>query len=107
MPAIVTLWDNSVGQPDINNTAEYYYLTNVRSYAEDPVLNQMVLDARKELDSDRRAAIYKAMFNRSNEEVYDIPLKRIPSIVVHRKEIKLMPGASDPLGFEFNRIGWN
>jgi len=107
VPAIVTLWDNSVGQPDINNTAEYYYLTNVRSYAEDPVLNQMVLDARKELDSDRRAAIYKAMFNRSNEEVYDIPLKRIPSIVVHRKEIKLMPGASDPLGFEFNRIGWN
>ncbi len=107
VPALVGMWDNSVGQPDINNTAEYFYLTNVRSYAEDPVLNQMVLDARKELDSNKRAAIYKAMFDRSNEEAYDIPLKRVPSIVVHRKEIKLLPGSSDPLGFEFDRIGWN
>jgi len=105
--AIVTLWDNSVGQPDINNTAEFFFMNNSRSYANDPVLNQMVLDGRKELDPVKRGQIYKEMFNKANEEVYVVPLKRIPAILVHRKEVNLMGGHKDPLGFEFNRIAWN
>ncbi len=105
--AVVTVWDNSVGQPDINNTAEFYFMTNSRSYANDPDLNKMVLEGRAELDPVKRAAIYKDMFNKANEEVYVVPLKRVPAVLVHRKDINLLSGHKDPLGFEFNRIAWN
>jgi peptide/nickel transport system substrate-binding protein len=107
VPVIVTLWDNSVGQPDIDNTGEYYFLPNARNYNEDKTLEKMALDGRKELDPVKRAAIYKAMFNRSNEEAYFLPLNRIPGNVLHHKDVKLLGGHKHPYGFELDRITWN
>lgn len=104
VPAIVTLWDNSVGQPDIDNTSEYYFLPNARNYNKDPDLSQWSIDARSELDEKKRAAIYKAMFNRSNEEAYLMPLNRIPSMVLAQKDVELLGGHKHPYGFELNRV---
>ena len=104
VPAIVTLWDNSVGQPDLDNTAEYYFLPNVRNYNEDPDLLKWSLDARSELDETKRAAIYKAMFNRSNEEAYLMPLNRIPAMVLAQKDVELLGGHKHPYGFELDRV---
>jgi peptide/nickel transport system substrate-binding protein len=107
VPAIVTLWDNSVGQPDIDNTAEYYFLPNARNYNEDKDLERLSLEARKELDPSKRAALYKDLFNKSNAEAYLLPLNRIPGIVLHHKDVKLLGGHKHPYGFEIDRVAWN
>jgi peptide/nickel transport system substrate-binding protein len=104
VPAIVTLWDNSVGQPDIDNTAEYYFLPNARNYNDDKEISQWSQDARSELDPVKRAAIYKKMFNKSNEEAYLMPLNRIPAMVLAQKDIELLGGHKHPYGFELNRV---
>jgi peptide/nickel transport system substrate-binding protein len=104
VPAIVTLWDNSVGQPDIDNTAEYYFLPNARNYNEDKDLLRMSLEARSQLDPNKRAAIYKALFNKSNEEAYLLPLNRIPAMVLAQKDVVLLGGHKHPYGFELNRV---
>lgn len=104
VPAIVTLWDNSVGQPDIDNTAEYYFLPNARNYNEDKDLSKWSQDARSELDPVKRAAIYKAMFNKSNEEAYLMPLNRIPAMVLTQKDVELLGGHKHPYGFELDRV---
>jgi peptide/nickel transport system substrate-binding protein len=104
VPAIVTLWDNSVGQPDIDNTAEYYFLPNARNYNGDQDLQRLSLEGRSELDPAKRAAIYKAMFNKSNEEAYLMPLNRIPSMVLLQKDVELLGGHKHPYGFEPNRV---
>jgi peptide/nickel transport system substrate-binding protein len=104
VPAIVTLWDNSVGQPDLDNTAEYYFLPNARNYNEDKDLLRMSYEARSELDEKKRAAIYKALFNKSNEEAYLMPLNRIPAMVLAQKDVELLGGHKHPYGFELNRV---
>jgi len=104
VPAIVTLWDNSVGQPDIDNTAEYYFLPNARNYNEDPDLLKWSLEARSELDPTKRAAIYKRIFDKSNSEAYLMPLNRIPAMVLAQKDVELLGGHKHPYGFELNRI---
>jgi peptide/nickel transport system substrate-binding protein len=107
VPAIVTLWDNSVGQPDIDNTAEYYFLPNARNYNKDPALEKLALEGRAELDPKKRAAIYNKMFSLSNSEAYLMPLNRLPGVVVARKEVKLIGGHIHPYGFELDRLAWN
>jgi peptide/nickel transport system substrate-binding protein len=107
VPALVTVWDNSVGQPDIDNTADYWFTPGARNYNNDKVLEQLALDGRKELDTKKRADIYKEMFTRASTEAYLLPLNRIPSVVLLRKEVTLLGGHRHPYGFELNRIQWN
>jgi peptide/nickel transport system substrate-binding protein len=107
VPAIVTLWDNSVGQPDIDNTAEYYFLPNLRNYNMDKALEKLSHQGRQELDPAKRGAIYKELFNKSNQEAYLMPLNRIPGTVLHHKDLKLLGGHKHPYGFETNRVAWN
>jgi len=107
VPAIITLWDNSVGQPDIDNTAEYYFLPNARNYNMDKALAELSNEARREFDPVKRGEIYKTIFNKSNEEAYLMPLNRIPGSVLHHKDVKLLGGHKHPYGFEINRVSWN
>jgi peptide/nickel transport system substrate-binding protein len=107
VPAIVTLWDNSVGQPDIDNTAEYFFLPNARNYNKDPELEKLALAGRRELDPKKRTEIYRRMFDGATEEAYLMPLQRIPAVIVHRKEVRLLGGTTHPKGFEINHVAWN
>ena len=107
VPALVTVWDNSVGQPDIDNTADYFFTPGARNYSGDKMLEQFALDGRKELDTKTRADIYKQMFTRASTEAYLLPLNRIPSVVLLRKEVTLLGGHRHPYGFELNRVQWN
>jgi peptide/nickel transport system substrate-binding protein len=107
VPTMVTLWDNSVGQPDIDNTAEYFFLPSERNYNKDPELAQLALAGRRELDPKKRTEIYSRMFDKAAEEAYVMPLHRIPAVVVHHKDVKLLDGHLHPKGFEINRVAWN
>lgn len=106
-PTLVTLWDNSVGQPDIDNTAEYYFMPSPRNYNKDPEIEKLALDGRKELDVKKRAEIYRRMFDKASDEAYLMPLHRIPSVVVHHKDVRLLGGHLHPKGFEINRVAWS
>jgi len=107
MPTMVTLWDNSVGQPDIDNTAEYFFMPSPRNYNKDPEIEKLALDGRKELDVKKRGEIYRRMFDKASDEAYLMPLHRIPAVVVHHKDVKLLGGHLHPKGFEINRVAWN
>jgi len=106
-PLLVTLWDNSVGQPDIDNTASYFYLPSSRNYNKDPELQALATKGRAIIDNKARAEVYKELFDKSTKRSYLMPLIPLPAIVAHHKDVKLLGGHKNPKGFEFNRIAWN
>ena len=106
-PLLVTLWDNSVGQPDIDNTASYFYLPSSRNYNKDPELQALATKGRGVIDPKTRAEVYKQLFDLSTKRSYLMPLIPLPAIVAHHKDVKLLGGHKNPKGFEFNRIAWN
>lgn len=105
--ANVTLWDNGVAQPDIDTTAGFFFLPGSRNMSGDKALTKAVFDGRKELDIEKRKAIYRAAFDRVTNEYYAMPVVPLPAVVVHHKDIKLLGGHKNPKGFEFNRMEWN
>ncbi len=107
VPLIVTLWDNSVGQPDIDNTAAYFFLPSGRNYNKDKELEELARSGRGELDQVKRKAIYKKLFNESTKRSYLMGLIPLPAIVAHQKDVKLLGGHKNPKGFEINRVAWN
>ncbi|MDA0238654.1 MAG: ABC transporter substrate-binding protein [Proteobacteria bacterium] len=107
VPLIVTLWDNAVGQPDIDTTAAYFFLPSGRNYNKDPELEELARTGRGELDPAKRGAIYKKLFDTSTERSYLMPLIPLPAIVAHQRNVKLVGGHKNPKGFEVNRVAWN
>ena len=106
-PLLVTLWDNSVGQPDIDNTASYFYLPSSRNYNKDKELQALATKGRGLIDPKERAEVYKQLFDLSTKRSYLMPLIPLPAIVAHHKDVKLLGGHKNPKGFEFNRVAWN
>ena len=106
-PLIVTLWDNAVGQPDVDNTASYFFLPGARNYNKDKRLLKAVMAGRAEIDLKKREAIYRKAFDLVTKEHYIMPLIPIPAVVLHNKRVKMLRGHKNPKGFQFNRIVWN
>ncbi|MDA0238655.1 MAG: ABC transporter substrate-binding protein [Proteobacteria bacterium] len=106
VPLIVTLWDNSVGQPDIDNTASYFYLPSSRNYNKDPDLEKLAIMGRAELTPGKRTAIYRQLFDESMNRSYLMPLIPLPAIVAYRNTVKMLGGHKNPKGFEVNRVAW-
>ena len=104
---MVTLWDNGVGQPDVDTTMGFFFLKGSRNYTRDDRLTNAVLAGRMELDLKKREAIYAKAFDLANTEHYFKPLIPLPAVVVHHKDVKLLGGHKNPKGFELNRITWN
>ncbi|NQV54769.1 MAG: hypothetical protein HQ503_02835, partial [Rhodospirillales bacterium] len=106
-PLLVTLWDNSVGQPDIDNTASYFFLPTSRNYNKDPELQALATKGRGIIDPKARAEVYKNLFDESTRRSYLMPLIPLPAIVAYHKDVKLLGGHKHPKGFEINRVAWN
>ena len=104
---LVTLWDNGVGQPDVDVTMGFFFLKGGRNYTHDDRLTNAVMAGRKELNLKKREAIYAKAFDLANTEHYFKPLIPLPAVVVHQKDVKLLGGHKNPKGFELNRITWN
>ena len=107
MNALVTLWDNAVGQPDVDNTVSYFFLPGSRNYNHDKLLLKSVMDGRKASSLKKREDIYRKAFDRVTQEHYIMPLLPIPAVVLHSKEVKLLKGHKNPKGFQFNMVAWN
>jgi hypothetical protein len=79
-------------------------LPNAPNRTDDKDFPRTSIEGRSESDPIKRAAIYKAMFNKSNEEAYLMPLNRIPSMLLLQKDVRLLGGHKHPYGFEPNRV---
>lgn len=104
--AQVTLWDNGGGAPDIDNTATFFYLPGSRNYTNDPELTRLTEAGSRELDLQKRIAIYTKLFDRVTEERYAMPLVELPAILVQSKDLVIDSNHTKPEGFLFNRLAW-
>ncbi len=105
-PLLVTLGDNSVGQPGIDNTASYFYLPTARNYNKNPELQALATKGRGIIDPKARVEVYKQLFDESTRRSYLMPLIPLPAIVAYHKDVKLLGNHNNPKGLEFNRVGW-
>jgi peptide/nickel transport system substrate-binding protein len=107
LQAFVALWDNGGGQPDVDQTAAYFFEPDGRNYIKDPKLVQLYHTARSELNPDKRNGLYREMFDHSIRQHYAIPVFRTPVIVAHSKELRMpLERSRRPEGFEFNLLEW-
>ncbi len=102
----VTLWDNGGGAPDVDNTTSFFYLPSPRNYTGDAELAKWTEEAGHEFDPEKRAAIYKRIFDRVTEERYAMPLVELPAILVETKDLVVDTNHTKPEGFLFNRLSW-
>ncbi len=105
--AFVALWDNGGGQPDVDQTAAYFFEPDGRNYIKDPKLLKLYHEGRTELDPLKREAVYREMFDHALANHYALPIFRTPVIVAHSRELKVPVELSRrPEGFEFNLLEW-
>jgi peptide/nickel transport system substrate-binding protein len=102
----VTLWDNGGGAPDIDNTTQFFYAPSSRNYTGDKQLAEWTDEGARELDPQKRNAIYQKIFDRVNEERYGMPLVELPAVLVVSKDIAVDNNHMKPEGFLLNRLSW-
>ncbi len=105
--AFVALYDNASGQPDVDQTASYYFEPDGRNYIKNPDLVRLYNEARAELDAKKRTELYRQMFDIAITNHYAMPILRTPVIVAHTKDVRVqMEKTKRPEGFEFNLVSW-
>ena len=105
--AFVALYDNASGQPDVDQTASYYFEPDGRNYIKNPDLVRLYNEARAELDQTKRTELYRQMFDISITNHYAMPIMRTPVILAHGKDVRVnMDATKRPEGFEFNLVEW-
>ena len=77
-----------------------------KPYINDPELAQWTDEAARELDADKRNALYAKIFNKVNDERYAMPLVEFPAILVTNKDIAIDSNHMKPEGFLLNRVSW-
>jgi peptide/nickel transport system substrate-binding protein len=103
---MVTLWDNGGGAPDINTTAEFFYLPGSRNYTNDDELTKLTAAGERETDLKKREAIYTKLFDRVTEQRYAMPLVELPAVLVASKDLVIDTNHTKPEGFLFTRLSW-
>ena len=56
------------------------------------------------MDSAERQAHYKVLFNKVNEQIYQLPMISVPAVTVHQKDLVVHTGYKEPL--IFNYLEW-
>jgi peptide/nickel transport system substrate-binding protein len=102
----VGFWDNGGGQPDVNGTARFFFDPGPRNYTQDEKLAELTEAGYREIDVEKRKAIYRQLFDRVTEQFYFLPLMPMPAVVVHHKDVAPQGGHMGPKGFEPNYLTW-
>jgi peptide/nickel transport system substrate-binding protein len=103
---LMTQWDNGGGAPDIDTTAQFFFSPSSRNYTGDPELAQLTDEASRELDPQKRDAIYKKLFDKVTDEAYAMPILEFPAVLVMDKDIVVDSNHMKPEGFLINRLSW-
>ncbi|HWE73991.1 MAG TPA: ABC transporter substrate-binding protein [Stellaceae bacterium] len=103
---LMTQWDNGGGAPDVDTTAQFFYSPSSRNYVGDAELAQLTADAGRELDAQKRDAVYKTLFDKVTNEAYAMPVLEFPAVLVLDKNIVVDSNHMKPEGFLINRLSW-
>lgn len=103
---MITLWDNAGGQPDLDNTTQFFYADSSRNYSQDADLTKWTNEGARELDPKKREDIYRKLFNKVIDERYGMPLVELPAILVVSKDLVVDTNHMKPEGFLLNRLSW-
>ena len=103
---MITLWDNGGGQPDLDNTTQFFYADSSRNYSADADLTKWTNDGARELDPQKRGEIYQKLFNKVIDERYGMPLVELPALLIVSKDMEVDTNHMKPEGFVLNRLSW-
>ncbi len=108
LQTFIALWDNSVGAPDVDNTAGFFYNKSDRNYNGDDELTSLYHQGLQEFDPKKRLEIYRKLFDKVNTEAYSMPLIPLAGTLIHSAELQIPPpGSSYTEGFAINLLKWN
>jgi len=98
-------WDNG-STSDVESTSAWWYSADreANDYVRDPELHAMHEKGRTIMDPAERQAHYKALFNKVNEQVLQLPMISAPATTVHQKDLIVRTGYKEPL--VFNYLEW-
>lgn len=102
----VSFWDNGGAQPDVSGTARFFFDPGSRNYSDDAKIAELADLGSRELDLEKRKAIYREAFDRATAEGFFLPLIPMPALVVHHKDVALQGGHMSPKGFLPNYMSW-
>ena len=104
--AMIVLWDNAAGQPDVESTSNFFFADSSRNYNADQDLIRWDREGSITQDLRAREDIYRKLFDKVTEERYAMPLVELPAVIAHDKDLLLMGGNGRPEGFNLNRVAW-
>ena len=84
----------------------FFYSPSTRNYTGDPELTQLTTDGGRELDPQKREAIYKKLFDKVTDERYAMPVLEFPAVMVLNKDLVVDSNHMKPEGFLVNRLSW-
>ena len=102
--AMIVLWDNAAGQPDVEATSNFFFAESSRNYNEDPDLIRWDREGSITQNLHAREEIYRKLFDKVTEERYAMPLAELPAVIAHDKDLLLLGGNGRPEGFSLNRV---
>jgi len=107
LTAFIALWDNSVGAPDVENTAGFFYNKSDRNYNGDEELTKLFLAGQQEFDPAKRVEIYRKLFDKVNTEAFSMPLIPLAGTLIHSATLQIPPpGSWYTEGFSINLLRW-
>jgi peptide/nickel transport system substrate-binding protein len=74
--------------PDAGSILDTFFVAE-RDYARDPVIDQSIKDAMRELDPTKRADIFQKALNRITEQSYAMAFSSMPTVFAHTKETEV------------------
>lgn len=105
LPMLVSHY-SSGGLPDVSAVVDFYIGAKPRDYWGDAEMARMMDEAAVEMDSGKRDALYRRIFDRMNEMAYVLPISTHPAVLVHSREVTMPTISSLFSGVEYNNIKW-
>jgi peptide/nickel transport system substrate-binding protein len=104
--ALVAIF-SSGGFPDASALLGFYFDGSGRDYYRDKELTEWTNLGERTVDPEKRKEIYRKAFDRLNEKAYVLPVANKPTLWLHTKEVKVIPGSLAPMGGEPAMVHWN
>jgi peptide/nickel transport system substrate-binding protein len=75
--------------PDASHPMDIFFFDKRRDYWNDEQIRTWATEALSEFNADKRADIYKRIFDKINTEAYMMAVHTLPSVFIHSKDVKI------------------
>ena len=100
-----SVWYPTAGHPDAGNILDVFF-GGERDYAQDTTIHEIMKKGLLEFDTEKRAKIYEAAFNRNNEQHYVMAFSSLPTVYAHSKDIKIEKNQLSAGDYYINDYFW-